>query len=100
MRIRIRTIVWPVTVLGVAAGCATSATPQAITHPVATQLQTLQVASAGHTGCMPVDNAISNDGVVTNGQIWNATCNGKLYLCSAVTFGGSSASVSCAPAAR
>lgn len=100
MRLRVSTIVALVTTLGLVSGCETSATPQVMTHVPTTELQRLQAASAGHTGCMPVDNAISNDGMVTAGEVWNATCNGKVYLCSAVTFLGNSASVSCAPAVK
>jgi hypothetical protein len=46
-----------------------------------------QQASAGHTGCVPEENEITN---VTN-MTWNATCKGTVYLCSM-----SGKSVSCA----
>lgn len=60
-----------------------------------------QLVSAGHTGCLPDDNQISNMSASTDGSAtWNATCKGKIYLCSAVSSAGSNAeSYSCAPAA-
>ena len=59
------------------------------------------MVSAGHTGCMPEDNVISN--VVANldgSGTWNATCKGRVYLCSAVGSVGNSESYSCAPVAQ
>jgi hypothetical protein len=76
--------------LGVAA-CTSLNTP--------TAQDQLRWISAGHTGCLPQDNLISNtvqDG--TRGS-WNATCKGKTYLCSAVS-AGSASSFSCAPVAQ
>jgi hypothetical protein len=59
----------------------------------------LQVVSAGHTGCPPDDNQLSNVSVSTDGgTTWNATCKGKIYLCSAVASGSNAESYSCAPA--
>jgi len=55
---------------------------------------TLKLISAGHTGCTPDQLTISN----VQGPMWNATCNGKIYLCSGVSTGKSSAEFSCAPA--
>jgi hypothetical protein len=55
---------------------------------------TLKLISAGHTGCTPDQLTISN----VQGSMWNATCNGKIYLCSGVSTGKSSAEFSCAPA--
>ena len=62
----------------------------------------LKIASAGHTGCLPDDNELSNVSLSGDGSgIWNATCKGKVYLCSAVGSAGSYAeSFSCAPAAN
>jgi hypothetical protein len=103
MRTGVYAIVWPVTVLGLLSGCATtSATPKPKGPLVAAEMQRLQIASAGYTGCMPTDNAISNDGIVLTGEVWNATCNGKVYLCSAIAWTGDwgSATMSCAPVAR
>jgi len=56
----------------------------------------LKLISAGHTGCTPDNITISNVGSL--GSIWNATCNGKTYLCTGVETGKSSAEFSCAPA--
>jgi hypothetical protein len=56
----------------------------------------LKTASAGHTGCAPEQLTISNLRSSGGGLLWNATCNGKTYLCSEVTSGKSSAEYSCA----
>ena len=61
----------------------------------------LAIGSAGYTGCLPNDNQISNltdiDGV--GSKTWNATCKGKVYLCSTVAGGPLwQGSYSCAPA--
>jgi len=53
----------------------------------------MQTISAGHTGCVPADNQLSN---VNVGGTWNATCKGKTYLCSA----SGASSYSCAPVAE
>jgi hypothetical protein len=61
----------------------------------------LKLVSAGHTGCLPDANEISNVTANLDGSgMWNATCNGKTYLCTAVASVGSSESFSCAPAAQ
>ncbi len=61
--------------------------------------QGLQVISAGHTGCQPADNTISNVQMELNGSgTWNATCKDKTYLCSAFKGVDPSESYSCAPA--
>jgi hypothetical protein len=61
----------------------------------------LQLASAGHTGCLPGDNEISNSNVSLSGTgTWNATCKGRIYLCSAVSSGSQAYEYSCAPAAQ
>ena len=57
----------------------------------------LKTVSAGHTGCAPEQITISNRthiGVVGTAETWNATCNGKVYLCSGVDATGE---YSCAP---
>ena len=60
----------------------------------------LQLASAGHTGCLPGENEISNSNVNMNGTgTWNATCKGRIYLCSAVSSGNEAVEYSCAPIA-
>jgi len=71
------------------AGCTSLSSPMA-----QDQLRTI---SAGHTGCMPEENVLSN--VVAKGSdaTWNATCKGKTYLCSAVAAGSNSSAFSCAP---
>ena len=58
----------------------------------------LKTASAGHTGCAPEQLTLSNIRDAGGGLLWNATCNGKIYLCSSVTTGKSDAEYSCAPA--
>jgi hypothetical protein len=64
-------------------------------------LQALKMVSAGHTGCLPDDNEISNVSAVRDGSgTWNATCRGKTYLCSAFRAVGGSQSYSCAPVAQ
>lgn len=60
----------------------------------------LKMVSAGHTGCMPEENVISNVASSLDGTgTWNATCKGKVYLCSAAPAGNAEA-YSCAPAAQ
>ena len=61
----------------------------------------LQLASAGHTGCLPGDNEISNSNVSLGGTgTWNATCKGRIFLCSAVSAGIQAYEYSCAPVAH
>jgi hypothetical protein len=61
----------------------------------------LKYVSSGHTGCLPDENEISNLNVdLLGGGTWNATCKGKVYLCSAFSSGEKSESYSCAPVAR
>ena len=62
----------------------------------------LQLVSAGHTGCLPDENQISNVNFSspTGGGTWNATCKGKVYLCSEFSNPGDSESYSCAPVAN
>lgn len=59
-------------------------------------IDALKTASAGHTGCAPDQISISNVRGATGGSLWNATCNGKTYLCSNVDTGKSSSDISCA----
>jgi hypothetical protein len=56
----------------------------------------LKVVSAGHIGCPPEQLAISNRRATGTTLLWDATCNGKAYLCSQVINGKSSAEYSCA----
>jgi hypothetical protein len=75
------------------AGCVTPGSPM-VTN-------SLQMISAGHTGCLPEDNQISNAKMNLDGSgTWNATCRGKAYLCSAFLGVSKSESYSCAPAAQ
>jgi hypothetical protein len=61
----------------------------------------LQVVSAGHTGCLPQDNVITNVNINHAGSgTWIATCLGANYVCSEVNALGNSGSFSCAPAAK
>lgn len=61
----------------------------------------LEMISAGHTGCQPADNRISNIHMELDGNgTWNATCNDKTYLCSAFKGVNPSDTYSCALAVR
>ena len=61
----------------------------------------LKTASAGHTGCVPEENDLSNVVAKPDGSgTWNATCKGKTYLCSAISTINDSQSVHCAPVAQ
>jgi hypothetical protein len=61
----------------------------------------LQMVSAGHTGCLPEENQISNVKMALDGSgTWNATCKGRAYLCSAFLGASKSESYSCAPVAQ
>lgn len=62
-------------------------------------LSRLQLVSAGHTGCVPDQNVMSNVVARADGSgTWNATCKAKVYFCSAVGSTSGSESFSCAPA--
>jgi hypothetical protein len=58
----------------------------------------LKTVSAGRTGCTPDQITISNHTGSNINETWNATCNGKVYLCSGVAAGNSTENYSCAPA--
>jgi hypothetical protein len=60
----------------------------------------LRLLSAGRTGCQPQDNKLSNVSTQALGTTWNATCKGKVYLCTRVVSSDAAASTSCAPAAQ
>jgi len=64
---------------------------------ISSQLKTI---SAGHTGCMPDENEISNATDSPYSVIWNATCRGKTYLCSGVSDMAGARTYSCAPMAQ
>lgn len=89
---------WRVSILAVlfsgVTGCAAIANSPAVAKQ-------LKMVSAGHTGCLPDENEISNVNYGLDGSgTWNATCKGKVYLCSAVASAGNSESYSCAPVAK
>ena len=50
-----------------------------------------QEASAGFTGCLAADNAISNVRAQSGIVSWNVTCKAKTYICT------DSSSLACAP---
>lgn len=61
----------------------------------------LKMISAGYTGCMPADNELSNVSPHPAGSgTWNATCKGKVYLCSAYVSYNQQGSYHCAPVAE
>ena len=79
-------------------GCASS---NLLTSPAT--LNRLKTVSAGYTGCAPQDNALSD--VVENHDArgsgtWNATCNGRVYLCSSVSILSESEPAHCASVAK
>lgn len=59
----------------------------------------LRTWSAGQTGCVPDAIEVSGSKAVVGGVMWNATCNGKRYLCTNLGTGTNSDQVSCAVAA-
>jgi hypothetical protein len=60
----------------------------------------LKTISAGHTGCMPEDNELSNVTDNAGSGTWNATCKGKVYLCTGVSDISNARTYSCAPVAQ
>ena len=59
----------------------------------------LKIRSAGFTGCATERNEISNVNPRPDGSgTWNATCKGKIYLCSQGSLAGHAGPYSCAPA--
>jgi len=76
-------------------GCTTAQMTQIVTNSPAF-IDQLKVISAGHTGCMPDDNAISVVWSRIDGSsLWTASCKGKTYLCSSVSTPGAT-TFSCA----
>jgi hypothetical protein len=75
-------------------GCASiDDSPMVLSH--------LKTISAGHTGCLPDENEIDNVSYSpSSSSIWNATCRGKVYVCSAVASGSKSESSTCTPDAK
>src|SRR5215469_18188199 len=98
-RLRLAAIV---SILALSTGCASmSANPPPSSTTSSLTINPLKLGSAGHTGCLPDDNAISNVALNPDGSgTWNATCKGKVYLCSAVALRGDSQSIGCAPVAQ
>lgn len=88
------------TVLGIVvsiSGCVSGTAPAKL-PAIETDLQ---MYSAGHTGCLPGENEISNSSVNVSGVgTWNATCKGRVFLCSAVSSGNQAFEYSCAPVAQ
>lgn len=79
----------------------TAACVTAMTADSPAMTKALQIISAGHTGCLPEENEISGVKMNLDGSgIWNATCKGKTYLCSAFLGVSKSESYSCAPIAQ
>ena len=73
-------------------GCASLANSPLI-------INQLKIRSAGYTGCATEENEITNVEARPDGSgSWNATCKGKVYLCSQGSSGGHAASYSCAVA--
>ena len=60
----------------------------------------LKSQSAGQTGCVPDSIEVSKPQGVTGGYMWNATCNGKKYLCTTLVSGKNSNQVSGALASQ
>ena len=56
----------------------------------------LKTWSAGQTGCVPDAIEVSTPTAVIGGVMWNATCNGKKYLCTSLGSPRESAQNSCA----
>jgi hypothetical protein len=58
-----------------------------------------QTLTAGHTGCVPAENQLSNLSIRGDGEgTWNAQCKNQAYLCSVT--GQKEEIVSCAPVAK
>jgi len=81
-------------VLGLSSSCASAG------NLLPGDLRDLQIVSAGYTGCLPQDNALSNVNIIGAKGTWNASCLGKTYLCSEIDYLLKSMSYSCAPVAK
>jgi outer membrane lipoprotein-sorting protein len=76
----------------VTSGCATIANSPIV-------VDQLKIRSAGFTGCAADTNQITNIDARPDGSgTWNATCQGKVYLCSQGSSEGHASSYSCAVA--
>ena len=90
MRTRRLRVVLLVTVATTTCGCVSVLADSPIVQ------KKLKTVSAGYTGCAPEDNVLSNVAPKPDGSgTWNATCNGKTYLCSAVATVNKSESFHC-----
>jgi len=72
--------------------------PVTVNSPTVTE--ELKTISAGHTGCVPEANELSNVKDSGRNAIWNATCKGKVYLCTGVSDLSNARTYSCAPVAQ
>lgn len=76
-------------------GCAPVNNPDAVPG----LKDAMQLISAGHTGCQPAENELSSVTLRPDGSgQWNATCRGRVYLCTTFKGVNPSSSYSCAPA--
>jgi hypothetical protein len=88
-----RTSVLSIVFLGITACASIANSPMVVKQ--------LKIVSAGHTGCLPDENELSNINASPDGSgTWNATCKGKVYLCSGVQSVDGSESFSCATVAN
>jgi hypothetical protein len=93
IRIREAGIVVTMTAIILASGCVpiSANDPGSRNH--------YQILTAGHTGCQPNENLLTNLSIQPDGDgTWNATCKTKVYLCSVT--GQKSEIVSCAVVAQ
>jgi len=102
MKVRGLSITLLATTVIATTGCAPMpANPPPVPTSSSLIINPLKLGSAGHTGCLPDENVVSKVALNPDGSgTWNATCKGKVYLCSAVALRGNSQSVSCAPIAQ
>jgi hypothetical protein len=97
LTVKFRAVVTVVITLASASGCMSGNAPAKLPDIKSD----LQLASAGHTGCLPGENEITNSDVKVNGTgTWNATCKGRTYLCAAVSSGNQAYEYSCAQVAQ
>jgi hypothetical protein len=84
--------------LGLSLALLTGCVPLTVNSPIVqSELKTI---SAGHTGCMPDENDLTNVKDSASSATWNATCKGKVYLCTGVSDSANARTYSCAPVAQ
>jgi len=83
---------------GIVIAGITGCTALSVNSPVF--VERLKVVSAGHTGCQPAENQISSISDALDGVTWNATCKGRVYLCSGASPRGAGDTYSCASVAQ